>query len=337
MPKQAILLLFFLAVLSGCNHSLKPNTKNIQTIAFGSCNEQNSDQSFWPVILAQQPDLWIWLGDNIYADTEDMSIMAEKYQLQKTNKYYQNFSQITPITGIWDDHDYGQNDGNRTFIFKAESKQQFLNFLDTPEDNPVNQYPGIYRSETFGLPPNQVKLIHLDTRTFQDPLTKTPKGSEKNYFTQENGQLLGKAQWQWLTQELNQSTADINIIASSLQVIAEDHRYEMWANFPKQRKQLFDLVVSSQAKNPIFMSGDRHLSEISSLNWKGQKLIDITSSGLTHSFSGTEEYNRHRIGHLITTESFSTISIDWPSQQIEIRQHDMQGHILNNHLVDINH
>ncbi|VAW45808.1 hypothetical protein MNBD_GAMMA02-1800, partial [hydrothermal vent metagenome] len=230
---------------------------------------------------------------------------------------------------------YGQNDGNRTFAFKAEAKQHFLDFLDIPNNDPVNQYPGIYRSETFGQPPHQIKIIHLDTRTFQDPLARTPKGSEKNYVSQANGQILGAAQWQWLTQELNQSNANINIINSSLQVIAEDHRYEMWSNFPSQRLRLLDLLVSSAVKNPIIFSGDRHLSEISKLNWQGQELTDITSSGLTHSFSGAEEFNRHRVGNLITTESFSILKIDWDSQQIKVQQHNMQGQILNEHVFNL--
>ncbi len=335
---QIYALILSILLLSACSLQNKPGLyelTDIQSIAFGSCNKQDLDQSFWTTIQAKNPDLWIWLGDNIYADTEDMSAMQAKYQQQKTNPHYQRFIEDIPITGIWDDHDYGQNDGNHTFAFKEESKQHFLDFLDIAKDNPVNLHPGIYRSETFGLPPKQIKIIHLDTRTFQDPLEKAPQSAEKNYVTHENGQLLGTTQWQWLTDELTNSQANINIITSSLQVIAEDHRYEMWSNFPSQREQLFNLVVSSGANNPLFMSGDRHLSEISELVWKGQKLIDITSSGLTHSFSGNEEYNQHRVGNLITTESFSMLTIDWSEQFIDLQQYDMESNLLNSHLIGL--
>lgn len=325
-------LICIIFMISGCSQPIKPSNDSllpIQTIAFGSCNKQDMDQSFWPIIAAQKPDLWVWLGDNIYADTEDMALMAAKYQQQKANPYYQAFSKNIPVTGIWDDHDYGQNDGNRTFAFKAEAKQHFLDFMGIAGDDPVNQYPGIYRSETFGQPPHQVKIIHLDTRTFQDPLERTPKGAEKNYVAQDNGQILGEAQWQWLSQELNHSSANINIIASSLQVIAEDHSYEMWSNFPNQRKRLLDLLVLSGVSNPIVLSGDRHLSEVSVLQWQGKAVIDITSSGLTHSFTGAAEFNRHRIGNLITDESFSTLSIDWSQLQIKVKQMNMAGEVLN--------
>ncbi len=328
-------LLLLLLLLNSCYKQTKPKHTTLNTIAFGSCNKEYLDQSYWPVIANQNPDLWIWLGDNIYADTADMEVMADKYQQQKTNPYYQRFLQQVPVTGVWDDHDYGVNDGDRTFSQKDQAKDQFLSFLNIPNTHTVNKHPGIYRTEVFGLQPQQVKIFHLDTRYFQDPLIKTPKGSKKNYVAQPDGQILGSAQWQWLTHELNQSTANINIIASSIQVIAEDHRYEMWSNFPNQRKKLLDLIVSSGVNNPIILSGDRHLSEISKINWQDKELIDITASGLTHSFSGTEEYNRHRIDQLITTESFSVLEIDWVNKLVLIKQIDMQGTVINKHPLKI--
>jgi alkaline phosphatase D len=338
MLNKLPLLICTLLLLNACKHATQPNIdslQSIQNIAFGSCNRQDLDQSYWPIIQAQNPDLWLWLGDNVYADTEDMNLMADIYQQQKTNPFYQNFSKTIPINGIWDDHDYGQNDGNKTFQFKHQAKTHFLDFIGIAEDDPVHDHHGIYRSETYGLPPRQVKIIYLDTRTFQDPLVKATKGANKNYETQPNGQILGAEQWQWLEQELNLSTANINIIANSIQIIPEDHRYEMWSNFPNQRKRLFDLLVSSQVNNPIMLSGDRHLSEISKIQWHGHELIDITASGLTHSFSGNNEYNRHRVGNLITTESFSTLNIDWDTEQIKVQQFNMQGDVLNNLLIEL--
>ncbi len=315
----------FFVVLAGCTPATKPTSPELQKIALGSCNKQYNDQSYWPTIAASNPDLWIWLGDNIYADTDDMQVMAEKYSQQKNNPHYQHFIAQTPVIGIWDDHDYGMNDGNRTFSKKTASKQQFLQFMDMDNHPTINGHEGIYHSRSYGIPPNQVKIILLDTRTFQDPLNRTAKGQDKNYVIQPNGQLLGDVQWQWLTSELEQSTANINLIASSIQVIAEDHRYEMWANFPNERGRLLDLIKNSKINNPIILSGDRHLSEVSVINWQGQTIYDITASGMTHSFSGNEEYNQHRKGQLVTDESFTTMTIDWQLQLIDIEQIDMSG------------
>ena len=118
-------LFLFLLLNTGCqiskesissHHSLyqgqKWNTrKKITTIAFGSCNRQDLPQDIWNQIALNKPDLWIWTGDNIYGDSEDMSILKGKYLKQKKGSAYQNFRKKTLITGIWDDHDYGVNDG----------------------------------------------------------------------------------------------------------------------------------------------------------------------------------------------------------------------------------
>lgn len=330
MKIKLIGLIGICAILCSCASDKKPPMANqlIEMIAFGSCNKQYMPQPFWTEIAAKNPDLWIWLGDNIYADTDDMTVMAEKYQQQLTVPEYQKFRAQVPITGIWDDHDYGMNDGNRTFSQKVAAKEQFMKFMDIDSRHAVNQHEGIYHSMLFGLPPQQVKLILLDTRTFQDPLVKLPYGGEKNYAVNP-GTVLGAAQWTWLSNELAQSEANINLIASSIQVIAEDHRYEMWSNFPQERERLLNLIVSTKANNPLILSGDRHLSEISKISWQGQKIYDLTSSGLTHSFSGSEEYNAHRIGHLVTDESFSTMEIDWQARTVFVTQFSVQGEVLN--------
>ncbi|WP_223789605.1 alkaline phosphatase D family protein [Marinicella meishanensis] len=315
-------------LLVACGGAQKPGpdpSQPLQVIAMGSCNKEYLDQSFWPVIAEQQPDLWIWLGDNIYADTEDMAVMAAKYQRQKENPHYQSFIHQVPVIGIWDDHDYGQNDGNRTYPKKHEAKEALLSFLDVSAQATVRNHPGVYQSHTFGTPPRQVKILLLDTRSFQDPLQRLPKGGPRNYAAQADGDLLGDAQWQWLADELQQSTANINLIASSIQVIAEDHRYEMWANFPQERVRLLNLIRDSGVNNPVIISGDRHLSEVSRVQWQGQNIIEVTASGMTHSFSGNQEFNRHRWGQLITDESFSTLTINWESNTLHITQIDMAG------------
>ncbi len=336
MNFKPVCLLGFLLVLVSCASGNKPTIPNesIDMIAFGSCNKEYEEQPFWSEIAAKNPDLWVWLGDNIYADTDDMTVMAQKYQQQQDVPEYKKFRAQVPITGTWDDHDYGMNDGNRTYSQKDRAKNQFMAFMGMDSNHPVTKHDGIYHSLLFGQPPQQIKLILLDTRTFQDPLVRTPKGSEKNYAAN-FGTVLGKEQWDWLSKELNQSGANINLIVSSIQVIAEDHRFEMWSNFPQEREKLLDLIVNSKVKNPLILSGDRHLSEVSKINWQGQEIYDITASGLTHSYSGIEEYNAHRIGSLVTDESFSTMEINWPRKITTMTQFSIQGEVLNRIQIDL--
>jgi len=231
------------------------------------------------------------------------------------------------VLGIWDDHDYGVNDGNRLYPYKQESQALFLDFMGFPQNHHIREREGIYQSYTYGEPGQQLKLIMLDTRYFQDPLSRTPKGSKRNYEADLDGQLLGEAQWRWLNAELSGSEADIHLIVSSLQVIAQDHRYEMWDNFPNERKKLFDLLLEKKIKNPVFLSGDRHLSEVSRINWQGQLIHDITASGMTHSFSGTEEFNQHRVGRLITDENFATLTVDWELREMSVKHFSTSGEL----------
>ncbi len=295
------------------------STQTLQNIAFGSCNKQDSPQPLWQPILASNPDLWIWLGDNIYGDTHDMAAMQAMYEKQKEHPDYQKLLQQVPVIGIWDDHDYGINDGGRFYSQKEKSRALMLNFLNVSEKNPVRSREGGYQAYTFGPAGKQVKIILLDTRYFRDTLQKSQDG-KRRYLPNQEGDILGEAQWQWLTRELSNSQANLYIIGSSIQVIAEEHGYEKWANFPRSRQKLLDLIVRSGAPGVVLLSGDRHIAEISKMQPPGlaYPLYDITSSGLTHTFEDAKENNRYRLGQLITKLNFGTITIDWNKSPLEV-------------------
>ena len=135
--------------LAGCRTS-KPTTissqqpKVITTIAFGSCSDQKRPQPLWDDIVAQKPDLWVWLGDNIYGDSESMDTLRAKYAQQKANPVYQQLRQSTSIIGVWDDHDYGVNDGGKEYPKRKESQQVMLDFLDVPANSPLRTQEGAY-------------------------------------------------------------------------------------------------------------------------------------------------------------------------------------------------
>jgi len=276
-------------------------------IAFGSCSDEDKPQPLWDNILAEEPEMWIWLGDNIYGDTQDMDKMRRKYKMQKDNPEYQALLKKAIITGVWDDHDYGKNDGGKEYPARKGSQAAFLDFFDVPADDPRRDREGTYHSFEHKSDKASVKIILLDTRYFRDPLVKRNKKNAAN----NNGTILGEMQWNWLTQELNNSTADYNIIASSIQAIPEEHIYEKWANFPNQRNRLFDLITSSSAKNPIILSGDRHIGEISKLTWNEKTLYDCTSSSLTHGWRNpAPEANQHRVGEIVYKENYGVLLLE---------------------------
>jgi alkaline phosphatase D len=144
--------------------------------------------------------------------------------------------------------------------------------------------------------------------------------------------MLGPVQWRWLEEELTHSTARINILVSSTQVIPQDHKWEKWANFPASRQRLFALIRSSQVSGLIIISGDRHMAEISKLDDPGlpYPVYEVTSSGMTHSWHDfTHEPNRHRVGQVFPGKNFGTIDIQWTSDpEVMLRVHDEENEIV---------
>ena len=292
-------------------------------IAFGSCNKTSLENRFWDDILELEPDLWIWGGDNIYADTQDMQQMQEMYEAQMDLPGYRKVVEEVPVVGTWDDHDYGQNDGGVEFPAKRESQQAFLDFMGVDPDSPRRSQEGIYTSHTYVRPAGSVKVIVLDTRYFRTPLTPDPSGT-KRYIPNDHGEgtVLGDAQWAWLETELAESEADFNILVSSIQVLSPEHGFETWGNFPHEVERLLRTIGISGARGVIILSGDRHISEFSRIETRelSYPLVDFTSSGLTHAYRSFKgEVNPYRVGEVVSTESFGYVVLDFASGEVTFR------------------
>jgi alkaline phosphatase D len=236
--------------------------------------------------------------------------MRAKYDQQLAHAEYQALLAYCPVIGTWDDHDYGDNNAGKEYPKKQESKAEMLRFLDVPSDREVWQRKGAYDAYTYESDGRTVKVILLDTRYFRDQ-------------PGQSGTILGDAQWQWFEEQLTTAPAEVNLIVSSIQFLAEDHRHEKWANFPAERQRMLDMLVEHQVSHPIFISGDRHIAEISKMEVEGLSVpvYDITSSGMTHSWENADEPNQHRISELIGQKNFGKIRFDWTNQKavMEIR------------------
>jgi len=310
------------------NTARKLNTQQVlQTIAFGSCNNQSKSQEMWKHVVKNKPELWIWLGDNIYSDTQDPHVMAKKYTRLKNNINYRRLLACAMVVGTWDDHDFGKNDAGKEFPAKNHSKRLLLDFLDVPKKAPVRNREGVYQSFTFGKIGQKVKVILLDSRYFRDDLTRA-KSMHKKYGPNMNGKILGAEQWTWLEKELTDSDAQIHLICSGFQIIPEEHGFEKWANFPNERERLLQLLQKTNPNFPILLSGDRHMAEISKVEIEIEEIekpiYEITSSGLTHSWLvKKDEPNQYRVGELIIDKNFAVMKIDWsgstPKVKVEVR------------------
>ncbi len=303
------------------------------TIAFGSCNKPSVENIFWDDVLELNPNLWIWGGDVVYADTDDMHKMKNEYLNQHNQKGYKEVVEKIPVMGTWDDHDYGKNDAGAEYPMKKESQQLFLDFLQVPQTDKRRKREGVYHSKTYKTDKGSVKVILLDTRYHRTKLTKDSTVSQKKYIPSKfnEGTILGKKQWKWLEKELHNSEADFTVIMSSIQVLSSQHRFEKWANFPHEMIKLFQLLKTSKVKNAILLSGDRHISEFSKTMIEGIKypIIDFTSSGLTHAYKRFKsEENMYRDGNVVFTESFGVLHFNFDKKKVSFQMRGNGNSIL---------
>ncbi|WP_298480409.1 alkaline phosphatase D family protein [uncultured Maribacter sp.] len=314
------------------NNVVLENDKPDFVMTFGSCNKTTIPNKLWDDVLRLNPDVWIWGGDIIYADTENKHKLRNMYEAQNKVPLYALLKEKVPVIGTWDDHDYGLNDGGVEFRAKKESQEEFLDFMNVPKDSPRRNREGIYASHMYKVDEGTVKVIVLDTRYFRTGLTKdtqTKRRHKANIYGQ--GTILGEKQWLWLREELKNSKADFNVILSSIQVLSNQHGFECWGNFPHEVDKLKETIVASKARGVILLSGDRHISEFSKTRVKNlvYPLIDFTSSGLTHAYSGYKgEENPFRLGSVVFTESFGLLNFDFQQRKVNFQIIGDQGRIL---------
>jgi alkaline phosphatase D len=297
-----------------------------QTIAFGSCHkvkDPNSDLILTS-IADQRPDAFIWLGDMVYGKDGDPEHLSKRFDQLKSKSSYQNLLQSTSVYGTWDDHDYGLNNAGRDYQHKDRSRADLFAFLNVPKSSPAYQRNGAYQS--YDLSP-KIKLILLDNRYFKSEYA--PKPYNDPYPPDYEGTILGEQQWNWLENLLKNSTADVHLIASGIQVLSPNHRFEKWLNYPNEYQRLIGLLQTYTVKNPIVLSGDRHMSELSQKDIGYTVLYDATASGMTEALTNNlSESNPYRIGQAIGVNNYGTIALDWENRSLGFSFHDVHGETL---------
>eukprot|EP01012_Entosiphon_sulcatum_P020000 TRINITY_DN24982_c0_g1_i1.p1 TRINITY_DN24982_c0_g1~~TRINITY_DN24982_c0_g1_i1.p1 ORF type:complete len:404 (+),score=25.29 TRINITY_DN24982_c0_g1_i1:28-1239(+) len=315
---MAVLFLGLLACIL-----FRPNvvgaTDVLRRLAFGSCSKHDRDQPFWSDIASVSPEAFVWLGDAIYADTRvapfywvpsPLHVMHQRWLTQKNHSGYHDLRRSTRIYGTWDDHDYGNNNGDGRYSHKEESKQMFLDFLDEDPNSSRRTQDGVYAAYDFNPPERRVRLILLDLRY------------NRNTFD-----LMGDRQWEWLRSQLASSTARIHIIGSGIQFVADDRPVEAWRQYPAMRQRLLDMIAELEVPGVIFLSGDVHFAELSRIPCPGigYPLYELTSSGMTHAW-GHELPRwqtwllrvglpaRFRVGHAYFENNWGLVEFDWDSE-----------------------
>ena len=308
-------LSFFLLLISSSNFIYAESIK----IGLGSCLDQDYPQPIWQSIKKEGLDYFIFLGDNVYGDTRYGSLRKMKSAYDKHKKVLPDFLNDISIFSIWDDHDFGINDGGADYRFKRRAQELYIDFWEITKDDDRSNREGIYFSKNEIFFNKKFKFIFLDTRFFRSKL----KGKKSNYIEniEPDATILGDVQWTWFENELK-SDFDFLFIFSSIQIIAKDHRFEKWSNFPNERAKLFELLEQFNDKTILF-SGDRHRAGI----YRKNGIIEITSSSMNKPGSSFSETDSYLIGKTYPQENYGVLEI--LENTIHIKIKDIKGNTLN--------
>lgn len=280
------------------------------TVALGSCtyvNEPAYDRPGTPygggygifdAIAAKQPDLMLWLGDNIYLREPDWGTRSgylHRYTHARSLPELQRLLSTGAHYAIWDDHDYGPNDADGSWIHGDIALECFDLFWP----NPSCGAPGVKGAIT-SFSHADVDFFLLDNRTYRVPgnVSTSPPA------------MLGDAQIDWLIRALKYSDATFKVVAVGSQVLNSAAIYENYATIGAERARLLKRIDEEGLRNVVFLTGDRHFTELSALKLKdGRMLYDLTSSPLTSGVHKPKEENLNRVeGTLVEQRSFATLS-----------------------------
>ena len=316
-----------------------PADAPLRTIGFCSCIDQTRPQPIWDTILADRPQLFIFGGDNVYCELPfTPERLRQAYALAAASPGMSRLRAGVAHMAIWDDHDYGVNDGGAEFPGKQASKAQFLDFWKVAADDPRFARDGLYHAQLFGPPGRQVQVILLDGRWFRSPWKVTDQrnaaGKERYLRDADPGKtMLGPVQWQWLQAQLR-VPAQVRLIVSGIQVVADGHGWECWGNFPLERERLYRLIAETGARGVVFLSGDRHVGALyRETRGTPYPFHEMTSSGITHTWREAAEAGPNRLGELFTELHYGVVDLDWDAQDLTLSIKDLRGAVQRSQLI----
>lgn len=273
---------------------------------FGSMSKHNSD-------------FMLWLGDNTYYREVDWNTRSG---MLYRNTHTRKLPELQPLLAkmahfaIWDDHDYGPNNSDRSFWNKETATEVFRLFWANPSYGlPGNG--GITSQFTW----NDIDFFLLDNRYFRS--VNERKSGDRT--------VLGKTQLEWLKDALASSQAPFKFVAMGGQFLSDAKRYEMYSNygFDAERKELIQFIQEEGISGVVFINGDRHHTELSELKVDGKpSIFDLTVSPLTSGSHKSDEVNSLRVaGTFVTEQNYAEIFVKGPYKKryLEVVVFDKNG------------
>lgn len=302
------------------------------TVALGSCDYTNDkqydrpgspyggDYRIFQSIHQQRPDLMLWLGDNVYlreADWYTRTGIMYRYTDARSLPELQPLLASTHHYAIWDDHDFGPNDADRSFVHKTTTLEAFKLFWGNPSYGLPHAEGGI----TTYFQYNDIDFFLLDDRYYRAP----------NYRKTGKRTMLGEQQLEWIIDALVKSDAPFKMVAVGGQVLNTAEVYETYSNlFPEERDYLLQRIEQEDITNVIFLTGDRHHTELSTMtNGAGNVVYDFTCSPLTSGAARNPEQNNalREAGTLVTKRNFGVLEFSGPraARKLTMRVFDVDG------------
>ena len=287
----------------------------VYKLGIGSCVDQDYPTPAWASLEKESINSFFFLGDNIYGDVPSGRLDNVILSYEKLNDQMPSWLKNTEKLVIWDDHDYGLNDAGANYIYKAESQQIYNDAWDIDQNDPRRSREGIYFSELKDIAGKKILIVGLDTRYFRSNLIKI--GNSYKPHKNSNTTILGPIQWQWLEKELSREH-DILILASSIQVLATEHRFEKWSNMPHERDKLLALL-NNLSSNVLIISGDRHRSGF----YKLDNIYEFTSSSLNKGIFSSYESDSLLIGKTYIQNNYGIVQFHENSLNLFIKDENM--------------
>ncbi len=306
------------------------------TMAIGSCafvNEPPYDRAGDPYggeygifrsIVALGPDAMLWLGDNTYlreVDFDSPEGIEHRYEHTRSLPELQQLLSVAPHYATWDDHDYGPNDSDRSYVLKSASLNTFRRYWPNATAG-LPGVPGVFTQFRFA----DVEFFLLDDRYHRTP-NFAPADSART--------VLGPAQRQWLIDALTASRAPFKVVAVGGQFLNPIAVFETFSNVaPEERQSILDEIARRRIQGVVFLSGDRHHTELIRLERPGHyPLLEFTSSPLTAgpARQPRDAENPSRVpGTLVTQRNFGTLTFDGPrtARVLTMRTFDVDGSML---------
>ena len=287
----------------------------VYKLGIGSCVDQDYPTPAWASLEKESINSFFFLGDNIYGDVPSGRLDNVILSYEKLNDQMPSWLKNTEKLVIWDDHDYGLNDAGANYIYKAESQQIYNDAWDIDQNDPRRSREGIYFSELKDIAGKKILIVGLDTRYFRSNLIKI--GNSYKPHKNSNTTILGPIQWQWLEKELSREH-DILILASSIQVLATEHRFEKWSNIPHERDKLLALLNKLSSK-VLIISGDRHRSGF----YKLDNIYEFTSSSLNKGIFSSYESDSLLIGKTYIQNNYGIVQFHKNTLNLFIKDENM--------------